>query len=86
MCRKKTIVSEERGNVFHVDHVAYRKDEWYLYNQLQTTFVTTTFPFFLLDKNNRERKKKREDKNTCEYERELLQKLSKYGCTNIISL
>ena len=52
---------------------------------MQTTFVTTTFPFFLLDKINGERKKKRENKNTCEYERGLLQKLSKYGCTNIMS-
>jgi len=24
-CRKKTIAWEEKGNVFHVDHVAYRK-------------------------------------------------------------
>jgi len=33
------------------------------------------FPLFLLDKNNRERKKKRENKHTSEYERELFQKL-----------
>jgi len=31
--------------------------------------MTTTFFLFLLDKNNGERKKKRENKNTCEYER-----------------
>jgi len=35
-----------------------------------TTFVTTTFSLFLLDKNNRERRRKRENKKTCEYERE----------------
>jgi len=35
-----------------------------------TTHVTTTFFLFLLDKNNGERKKKRENKNTCKYERE----------------
>jgi len=43
------------------------------------------FPL-VLDKNNGERKKKRENKNTCEYERWLFQKLSKSGCLNIISL
>jgi len=32
--------------------------------------VTTIFSLFSLDKNNRERKKKRQNKNTCEYERE----------------
>ena len=32
--------------------------------------MTTIFVLFLLDKNNRERNKKRENKNACEYERE----------------
>jgi hypothetical protein len=36
--------------------------------------MTIAFLLFLLDKNNGERKKKRENKNTCEYERELFQK------------
>jgi len=39
---------------------------------------------FLLDKNNRERKKMRQNKKTV-WERGLFQKLSKSGCTNIIS-
>jgi len=43
--------------------------------------------FFSCDwtKNNGERKKKRENKNICEYERGLFQELSKNSCTNIIS-
>jgi len=32
--------------------------------------MTIIFSLFLLDKKNRERKKKRENQNTCEYERE----------------
>jgi len=47
-----------------------------LSNQFCTTFVTTTLSLFLLDKNNRERKKKRENKKTCEYKRE--------GCSKIV--
>jgi len=34
--------------------------------------VTIIFPLLLLDKNNRERKKKRENKNTCERKREIV--------------
>ena len=41
-----------------------------MYNQFCKTLMTTTFLLFLLDKNNGERKIKRENKNTCEYERE----------------
>lgn len=41
-----------------------------MYSQFCTTLVTTTFLLFLLDKNNGERKKKGENKNTCEYERD----------------
>jgi len=41
--------------------------------------VTTTFPLFLLDKNNiereRERNNKRENKSTCEYERGIVPKV-----------
>ena len=47
---------------------------------MQNTIVTTTFPFFLLDKNNRERKKKRENKITCEYERDSCCK----SCQNMV--
>ena len=42
----------------------------YLYNKYQTTFGTIIYPLFSLDENIRERKKKKENKNTCEYERE----------------
>ena len=41
-----------------------------MYNQFCTTLLTIIFFLSLLDKNNGVRKKKRENKNTCEYERE----------------
>jgi len=37
---------------------------------IKQPFVTTTYPLFSLDENNTERKKKKENKNTYEYERE----------------
>jgi len=39
--------------------------------------VTTIVPPFLLDKNNRERKKMRENKNTCKYEGDVVLKVVK---------
>jgi len=52
----------------HHKHSVHLQEEWYLYNQFCTTLMTTTFLIFLLDKNNGDRKRKRENKNTCEYE------------------
>jgi len=49
-------------------------------------FGDNQFSPLVLDKNNGVRKEKRENKNTCEYERGLFQKLSKSGCPNISSL
>jgi len=61
-------------------------EEWYFESIFQQLLVTTFFPLFLLDNNNR-REKGRENKNiTRVWERELSQKLLKNGCSNIVSL
>jgi len=70
----------------HCIFVRFLTGEGYLDNQNQTTLLTTFFPFFLLDKSNRERKRKRENKSIMRvWERKLSQKLFKSDCSNIIS-
>jgi hypothetical protein len=48
-------------------------------------FSDNHFSFLVIEQKQQREKEKKKNK-TCEYERELFQKLSKNGCTNIISV